>query len=65
MIMMNAFRYDTIKTVKACNLRIDEKIFAWKEMMGSQGVHQEDERHSFTVPPHFLRFVEINSTIIL
>lgn len=32
MIMMNVFNHDTIKTVKACNLLVDEKIFAWEEM---------------------------------
>ena len=32
MIMMNVFHHEAIKTVKACNLLIDEKIFAWEEM---------------------------------
>lgn len=32
MIMMNVFHHETVKTAKACNLLIDEKIFAWEEM---------------------------------
>ncbi len=32
MIMMNVFHPGTVKTAKACNLLIDEKIFAWEEM---------------------------------
>ncbi|MFH2047382.1 MAG: dihydropteroate synthase [Pseudomonadota bacterium] len=32
MIMMNVLHNDSIKTVRACNLLIDEKIFAWEEM---------------------------------